>query len=123
VDEEDVVEALQAGHAQFASSLDAPARGDDDAPATVGELIGVDEAGFGGAEQRADLRALAQILAPRERMVLRLRFERDMTQQEIGDIVGISQMQVSRILRASLTRLREHAEARQRLAETPPVAA
>ncbi len=123
VADEDVVEALQAGHAQFASSLDAPARGEDDGAATVGELLGVREQGFARAEQRADLRALAQVLAPRERLVVRLRFERDLTQQEIGEIIGISQMQVSRILRASLVRLREHAEARERLTDTTPVAA
>src|SRR5262249_50731931 len=90
--EEDVVEALQASHAYRAGSLDTPARDDDDA--TVGDLVANHEPGFVLAEKRADLRSLARVLQPRERVVLRLRFARDMTQQEIGEIVGVSQMQV-----------------------------
>jgi RNA polymerase sigma-B factor len=119
VDEEAVVEALQASHAQYATSLDAPANDDDGSLVTVGDLVGVREAGFARAEQRADLGSLARVLTPRERLVVRLRFERDMTQQEIGDIIGISQMQVSRILRAAIARLREHAEQRERLCDRP----
>jgi RNA polymerase sigma-B factor len=115
VDEEAVLEALQATHAQYAMSLDAPAGDDDGAPATVGELIGVRELGFDRAEERADLRALARALTPRERLAVGLRFERDMTQQEIGDILGVSQMQVSRILRGAVARLREHARQRERV--------
>jgi RNA polymerase sigma-B factor len=107
VTEEDVVEALQASNAYRAASLDAPARDEDDA--TVGDLVPNHEQGFTLAEIRADLRVLARVLQPRDRVVVHLRFERDMTQQEIGEIVGLSQMQVSRILRAALARLREHA--------------
>jgi RNA polymerase sigma-B factor len=115
VDDEDVVEALQARHAMHTASLDAPAGGDDDAPSTVGEMIGSQEDGFGRAEVRADLDILARVLRPRERLVVRLRFERDMTQQEIGDMLGVSQMQVSRILRAAVERLREHAAHQRRI--------
>jgi RNA polymerase sigma-B factor len=118
---EDVVEALQASNAYRAASLDAPARDDDDA--TVGDLVANHEKGFGLAEIRADLRVLARVLQPRERVVVRLRFERDMTQQEIGEIVGLSQMQVSRILRAALLRLREHARSREADATEQPIAA
>jgi RNA polymerase sigma-B factor len=110
VAEEDVVEALQASHAYRAASLDAPARDDDDSTTTVGDLVATREKGFARAETRADLLALGRVLQPRERLVIRLRFERDMTQKEIGEIVGLSQMQVSRILRAALARLREHAD-------------
>jgi RNA polymerase sigma-B factor len=117
VDEEAVLEALQATHAQCATSLDAPAGDDDGAPTTIGELIGVRELGFDRAEERADLRALARALTPRERLAVGLRFERDMTQREIGDILGVSQMQVSRILRAAVARLREHARQRERVSE------
>jgi RNA polymerase sigma-B factor len=45
-------------------------------------------------------------ITPREREVLRLRFEEDLTQAEIGDIIGVSQMQVSRLIRQSVSRLR-----------------
>lgn len=123
VTEEDVVEALQASHAYRAASLDAPTRDDDDSTATVGDLVAVREKGFARAETRADLRALGRVLQPRERLVVRLRFERDMTQQEIGQIVGLSQMQVSRILRAALARLREHADNRLRAASERRLAA
>jgi RNA polymerase sigma-B factor len=50
------------------------------------------------------------VLPPREREVLRLRFHRDLTQAEIGERIGVSQMQVSRIIRQSLARLRAIAE-------------
>jgi RNA polymerase sigma-B factor len=94
IDDEDVVQALQAQHSG----------------GTVGDHVPVTEAGFSQAERRADLWSLARVLTPRERLVLRLRFERDLTQQEIGDRIGISQMQVSRILRSSIERLRDFSE-------------
>jgi RNA polymerase sigma-B factor len=112
VTDEDVLEALQARHARRAGSLDAPRREDDDAGATVGDAIGVPEEGFDRAEDRALLRSLMKGLSPRDRLVLRLRFERDLTQQQIGEHVGISQMQVSRILRRCVARLRESARTR-----------
>jgi RNA polymerase sigma-B factor len=114
VDAEDVVEALQARHAKRSDSLDEPKHLDNDPGATVGDHIAVHETGFSQAEDRADLRILARVLTPRERLALRLRFEHDLTQQEIGDRLGISQMQVSRILRSSLQRVRAHAEQRRR---------
>jgi RNA polymerase sigma-B factor len=107
ITEEDVVEALQARHAQGAASLDAPA-GDRDAGVAMGDHMPSHEEGFARVETAADLEALARVLKPRERLIVRLRFERDLTQREIGDIVGLSQMQVSRILRHALARLREH---------------
>jgi RNA polymerase sigma-B factor len=107
VSDEEVLEALQAKHARRAGSLDAPRREDDEAGATVGDAIGVTEDGFERAEERAMLRALMTGLSPRDRLVVRLRFERDLTQQEIGAHVGVSQMQVSRILRRCTARMRE----------------
>jgi RNA polymerase sigma-B factor len=106
INDEDVLEALQARHAKRSGSLDAPQRAQDDETTTVGCHIAVHENGFGHAEDRADLRALTRVLAPRERLVLRLRFEADLTQHEIGERIGLSQMQVSRILRGSIERLR-----------------
>jgi RNA polymerase sigma-B factor len=123
VTEEDVVEALQASHAYRAASLDAPAREGDDSTATVGDLVAAQEKGFARAETRADLRALGRVLQPRARLVIGLRFERDMTQQQIGEIVGLSQMQVSRILRAAIARLREHADHRRQVASERRIAA
>jgi RNA polymerase sigma-B factor len=51
------------------------------------------------------------MVTPRERDVLRMRFEEDMTQAEIGAIIGVSQMQVSRIIRQAVARLRAAADA------------
>jgi RNA polymerase sigma-B factor len=109
VDDETVLEALQAKHARRAGSLSAPRREDDEPGASVADAIGVAEDGFEQAETRAMLRSLMTGLSPRDRLVVRLRFERDLTQREIGDHVGISQMQVSRILRRCIARLRERA--------------
>jgi RNA polymerase sigma-B factor len=55
-----------------------------------------------------------RVITPREREVLRLRFAEDLTQAEIGERIGVSQMQVSRIIRQSVARLRAYAGARQR---------
>jgi RNA polymerase sigma-B factor len=116
VSDEDVLDALQARHARRTSSLNAPRREDDEAGACVGDAIGVDEDGFERVEKRAALTSLVTGLPPRDRLVVRLRFERDLTQKEIGMHVGISQMQVSRILRRCLARMRECAGTPQRRA-------
>ncbi|HEY0346264.1 MAG TPA: SigB/SigF/SigG family RNA polymerase sigma factor [Solirubrobacteraceae bacterium] len=105
VDEEEVLEALQARGAYRALSFDAPRGGDEEAT-TLADSIGVGEDGFERAEQRATLAALLGLVTPRERDVLRLRFEEDMTQAEIGAIIGVSQMQISRIIRRAVERLR-----------------
>jgi RNA polymerase sigma-B factor len=104
---EDVLDALQAGRAHRIASLDAPASEEQDPATTVGERIGIAEPGFGLAENRAVLGRLLTVLSPRDRLVLRLRFEDDLTQEQIGERVGISQMQVSRVLRQCIVRMRE----------------
>jgi RNA polymerase sigma-B factor len=111
-DEEDVLEALQAGGAYRAVSFEAPRGGDggDDDITTLAESIGFEEDGFERAEERATLARLMSSLSPRERDVLRMRFEEDMTQAEIGVVIGVSQMQISRVIRQALTRLRAAAE-------------
>jgi len=111
-DEEHVLEALQAGGAYRAVSFDAP-RGNDgeDEVSTLSDTIGVSEDGFDRAEERATLANLLTTVTPREREVLRMRFEEDMTQAEIGEVIGVSQMQVSRVIRQALMRLRAAADA------------
>jgi RNA polymerase sigma-B factor len=105
--EEQVLEALEAAGAYRAGSLDAPrsARGDEDGE-SVADGIGVQEDGFARAEERALLEPLLQQVSPRERLVLTLRFGEDLTQAEIGERIGVSQMQVSRLIRQALMRLR-----------------
>jgi RNA polymerase sigma-B factor len=102
--DEDVLEALEAARAYQASSLQSPL-GDDDRGDTLGESIGTEDPGFTGAEQRATLEQLMCALTAREREVLRLRFAEDLTQAEIGERVGVSQMHVSRIIRNALAQL------------------
>lgn len=108
---EEVLEALEAGAAHRSTSLDAPRAGQGDDPGeTVGEALGGAEDGYERAEERATLAQLLQAIGPRDREVLRLRFEEDLTQAEIGEIVGVSQMQVSRIIRQAISRLRVAAQ-------------
>ncbi|MFL5846360.1 MAG: SigB/SigF/SigG family RNA polymerase sigma factor [Solirubrobacteraceae bacterium] len=105
--EEDVIEALVANRAYGADSLDAPAAGaDDDRGSTLGDRLGSGDDELSRAEARATLQTLLGALKPRDREILRLRFEEDLTQDEISKRVGVSQMQVSRIIRASVERLR-----------------
>ena len=119
-DEESVLEALQAGGAYRALSFDAHRGGEEEAP-TLADSIGVGEDGFDRAEARATLEALLRLVSSREREVLRLRFEHDLTQAEIGAVIGVSQMQVSRIIRRALARLRAVADrTAMRVAARPP---
>jgi RNA polymerase sigma-B factor len=106
---EDVLEALEASGAYRAASLQAPWGADEDSGDTLGDAIGIEERGFELAENRATIDRLMRVITPREREVLRLRFAEDLTQAEIGEQVGVSQMQVSRILRQAVSRLRTYA--------------
>jgi RNA polymerase sigma-B factor len=107
--EEEVVEALVAADARSASSLDAPASAASDEDRSLGDALHCrDAAGaFRRAEARATIAQMETALTERERRVVRLRFEEDLTQAEIGELVGFSQMQVSRILRSALQKMRE----------------
>jgi RNA polymerase sigma-B factor len=89
--------------------FDAP-YGDGD-PATRGETIASHDDGFHRAEQRADLARLTAILTPRDQRIVALRFQHDLTQHEIGELVGLSQMQISRILRQAISKLRAYVAA------------
>jgi RNA polymerase sigma-B factor len=103
--EEDVLEALQAGDAHSATSLETP-RSREEEEGTLADTLGADDDGFALAEDRATLASLLTILSDRDLEVLRLRFEEDMSQAQIGEIIGVSQMQVSRILRRAVAALR-----------------
>jgi RNA polymerase sigma-B factor len=105
VTEEQILEAMEASGAYRAASLSAP-RGGEQEGDTLADTVGTDEQGYDLAENRATLDRLMQTITPREREVLRLRFEEDLTQAEIGERIGVSQMQVSRLIRQSVSRLR-----------------
>ena len=113
-DEERVVEALQARAGRSALSLQAPGPEEDCGPSLEDE-IGDEDDGYARAESRAVLDRLMALLPARDREVLQLRFGADMTQAEIGDVLGVSQMQVSRIIRQGIGRLREVADQQERL--------
>jgi RNA polymerase sigma-B factor len=110
LDEEQVLEALEASAAYRTTSLSLPRTNEDEAGETLGDTVGTVEDGFALAEDRATLDRLLAAVSPREREILRLRFQEDLTQAEIGALIGVSQMQVSRIIRQALARLREIAE-------------
>jgi RNA polymerase sigma-B factor len=105
--EEQVLEALEAAGAYRAGSLDAPriVQGEE-ATESVADTLGEVESGFTRAEERATLEPLLARISARERTVLELRFDEDLTQAEIGERIGVSQMQVSRLIRQALARLR-----------------
>ena len=115
-DPERVLEALEAGRGYRAVSFEAPRGAEGDGDATLADVTGGEDDGYLAAESGATLQTLMQAISPRSREVLRLRFEEDMTQAEIGAVLGISQMQVSRMIRAAIERLRAEAEGREPLA-------
>jgi RNA polymerase sigma-B factor len=108
---EQVLEAREAAGAYRAVSLDRSREDDDEEADAVGRAFGAEDPGFGLAEDAATVARLMRVLGDREREVLRLRFEEDLTQSEIGERVGVSQMHVSRLIRQSIARLREAADA------------
>jgi RNA polymerase sigma-B factor len=105
--EELVLEAMQARGAYSALSFEAPHGRSGDDRSVLQDTLGAEEDGYVDAESRAVIDRLMRGVSARERLVLRLRFEEDLTQAEIGKLLGVSQMQISRILRRALERLRE----------------
>ncbi len=102
-EDEEVSEALQAEEARRTLSLDVPRSRQDQESVPMVETVGKTEPGYDAVE--AQLAADDAPLDKRERRVLRLRFEQDLNQYEIGHRLGVSQMQVSRIMRGGLRKL------------------
>ena len=107
ITQEEVLDGLQTAEAYGAVSLDAPMSGEDDEETSRLEAIGEDDDRLEMVDDHATIFAAARHLPTREREILYLRFGEDLTQSEIADQIGVSQMQVSRLLRRSLNRLRE----------------
>jgi RNA polymerase sigma-B factor len=105
-DAEDVIDALQALQSYETLSLDAPRPGSDGDLVSYGDAMGAEDERFELVELDATLTAVLKHIPPRERLILQMRFVDDLTQTEIAERVGISQMQVSRLLRRSLEQLR-----------------
>ena len=106
IDPGDVLEVLEANHNRRPLSLDRPVGGEDDeSPAS--EWVGGEDEGFELVDDKLALEGVLPQLDDRERLILRLRFVEDMTQSQIAEQIGHSQMHVSRILRRTLERIRE----------------
>ncbi|HEX4564850.1 MAG TPA: SigB/SigF/SigG family RNA polymerase sigma factor [Solirubrobacteraceae bacterium] len=111
LDTEEVVEVLQVVQAYEAASLDAPQPGGAEDPLQYADAIGRVDERYELIELDATLVAVLGQIPARERSILRMRFVEDLTQTEIAARVGVSQMQVSRLLRQTVARLRALAEA------------
>ncbi|HEY2258972.1 MAG TPA: SigB/SigF/SigG family RNA polymerase sigma factor [Solirubrobacteraceae bacterium] len=104
---EEVLDSLETSRAHHASSLDAPYDDGEGETGAVVDRFGVEDVHLRLADERLTVGAAARELPSREREILMLRFVRDLTQTQIATEIGVSQMQVSRILRRALARLSE----------------
>jgi RNA polymerase sigma-B factor len=120
VSDEAILEAMQARSARGALSLHAP-QGEPGDAMSLQDTLGAEDPEIERAEQRAQLDRLMAEVSSRAREMLRMRFEEDMTQAEIGAAIGISQMQVSRILRQTIAQLRKVAGAAPALPAEGPL--
>ena len=108
---EQVLDAHEAAASYQATSLNAPAVRDDDDAASLVDMIGAEDSGYGLVEDRYAIATMWKELTEVERKVIELRFMSDLTQREIGERMGYSQMHVSRLVRRALNRLEEAATA------------
>jgi RNA polymerase sigma-B factor len=114
--EEEVLEALESGRAYSSLSLSQGSGGDGDEDLDPMESLGSEEHQYEVSEDRAVLAPGFKVLDERERMILQLRFFDGLTQSQIAQQVGISQMHVSRLIRRSLEKIRDEIAADE---ETP----
>jgi RNA polymerase sigma-B factor len=107
VTEEEVLEALESGRAYSSLSLSGGSGGDEEGELDPLESLGTEEHQYEVSEDRAVLEPGFRVLDHRERTILHLRFFEGLTQSQIAQKVGISQMHVSRLIRRSLEKIRE----------------
>ncbi|MCW3005217.1 MAG: polymerase, sigma 28 subunit, SigD/FliA/WhiG, partial [Conexibacter sp.] len=106
---EEIVEGIESSNAYSTLSLDAT-DDSDDSTATMLEAIGMTDEGLEHVEIRESIKPLLDRLEPREKKILLLRFFKNMTQSQIAEEIGVSQMHVSRLLNRTLERLRDSLE-------------
>ena len=104
---EDIVDSMLAAEAYRVHSIDAPVSSGDSAPRMVSDTVGEVDFGFDRITDQESVRPLLAALPERERTVLYLRFFESMTQSQIAEHIGVSQMHVSRILEKTLRELRD----------------
>lgn len=107
VSEDHVLEALEAGVAHQAGSLDQPSPGDEDGGPRSDRLLSQVDGGYERVNQEIIVRELLADLPEREQTIVYLRFFENLTQPEIAERVGVSQSYLSRILRRTLVEMRE----------------
>ncbi len=108
---EQVLEALETAGAHHTASLDSPREGGEEDSGTLADAFGEIDERFELVDAKVTIAAAAKHLGARERRVLLLRFVEDLTQSQIAEMIGVSQMQVSRILRRALEQLRDLTQA------------
>jgi len=106
IEVEDVLDVYQAREAQRSMSLDMPVHRDEAESVPMIETVGTPEDGFDAVEAQIAIEQTSN-LDEREQAVIRMRFEDGMNQYEIGEALGVSQMQVSRVMRRGLAKLLE----------------
>ena len=109
---EQVLEALDAAGAYTPAALDAPQPGiEGEGERTLGDTLGAEDASYAMVELGQSVGPAFRALPRREQEIIKLRFVDDLTQSEIAERIGVSQMHVSRLLRRSLTRLTDASRA------------
>jgi RNA polymerase sigma-B factor len=108
---EQVLEAREAAASYEAASLDTPTVRDDYGRTPLVELLGGEDSAYALVEDRDTIASMSKALSEVERKVIQLRFVSDLSQREIGDRLGYSQMHVSRLLRRALSHLQDAAAA------------
>ncbi len=106
---EEIMEGIESSHAYATLSLDA-SDDSDDSGGSILDAIGIDDEGLENVEIRESIKPLLDKLDPREKRILLLRFFKNMTQSQIAEEIGVSQMHVSRLLTRTLAQLRTSLE-------------
>ncbi|EON24642.1 MULTISPECIES: RNA polymerase sigma factor SigF [Nocardioides] len=107
---EEIIEGMESSNAYSTLSLDASGDSSDDGPPSLLDSLGVDDHNLEHVEIRESIKPLLEGLDPREKRILLLRFFKNMTQSQIAEEIGVSQMHVSRLLTKTLKQLRTSLE-------------
>ena len=114
---EQVIDGLEAAAAHHAASLEEPHDELDGEARSLSDALGVEDPRFGQIDASLTIASAARRLSEREQRVVHLRFHGELTQSEIAKRIGVSQIQVSRILRGAVERMREHVPTDDRAAQ------
>ena len=114
VSEEEVLETMEMGKSYKALSVDRKIEADSDGnTVAILDIVGDEDTGYDTIDQRMILEKVLPVLSEREQLILQYTYFENKSQKETGEILGISQMHVSRLLRKSLLKLREAIKAEQ----------